>query len=840
MYAGRDEGPVYYREIQKNAYLKRIPNENPNKLMPLGHKKPPLKPMWTVLCVHNGHTPFLEQYPEAEAASTLAHKPLWRACLSRARHVTCSVKPCAGAEYDFLVDTDHGPLRMLAPDWESMQDWVTTLRNKLHELKILGKGENVYCLPPAPAPPRAAARDPTSPLPPTPPVPPDRVPGIELNPPPTRAQPDPEPSSEPLNPEPLAPVASDIDISNWEPDSTPSTSTNQEKTEPKKSVAKICGQNICLDDSILKRNVESTDSDEEFFAEIDRLHDAVENIDLGDNRVDYKQRFVVNEEKGEIEPEDCQNDHSTNITVIQVSNKPPHTAIPVLGPETDVFNFDLPHPADDFINIVNTEVNVQTENGYGTVFNDSDYGHLSLTTTVNVGKDNDGIYERLCMASTSNGDNSPLPLRKLKATEKLRKSSLPNLEVTPDSTYEYVFPNNNKNITVTLNREVNSNVTASNNSDARSNSDRNTSVNSNGVRVANTNTSDRVRNISEESSGNTVSVNIHVNLTSSISVGNVDHNTRVLRANVERSHSQNAYDRSPRRDVIRRVQNNSPKRDGKNDKHEPPPAKPLWKRGLTELSLLSRLRGRREMQECQDRTVTSPAKVVHRSRQEARVDSTRRRSSSLSNGELAALPPAPGPLVPLLARAAGALRAELRRGAAVAAAVPRQRPPTLLAYDNQVWVSRWGAAGARCGGRAGDRLAAAGGAPPRDAAHARQLIKAAHTHLVDILFHRVPLAKVYVLNKRNLETIGIKLDGECNIVSVEAGSPAARACLPPPGRWALTEVNNRPLNLLKGGDEEMNRLSLHGTEVMLLLQPSALVKKIRASLKANKPLLSLR
>lgn len=42
----------------------------------------------------------------------------------------------------------------------------------------------------------------------------------------------------------------------------------------------------------MKRNV--TDSDEEFFAEIDRIHDSAENLDLGDgNFGKYKQRVVV-------------------------------------------------------------------------------------------------------------------------------------------------------------------------------------------------------------------------------------------------------------------------------------------------------------------------------------------------------------------------------------------------------------------------------------------------------------------------------------------------------------------------------------------------------------------
>lgn len=39
MATDREEGPVYYREIQKNSYLKRIPNEpSISKLLPIGHK----------------------------------------------------------------------------------------------------------------------------------------------------------------------------------------------------------------------------------------------------------------------------------------------------------------------------------------------------------------------------------------------------------------------------------------------------------------------------------------------------------------------------------------------------------------------------------------------------------------------------------------------------------------------------------------------------------------------------------------------------------------------------------------------------------------------------------
>ncbi|XP_037292447.1 uncharacterized protein LOC115447715 [Manduca sexta] len=774
----RDEGPVYYREIQKNAYLKRIPNEvSVSKLIPLAHKKPPLKPMWTQLCIHNGRTPYLEQYPEAEHPCALSHRPVWRACLSAARHVTGSVRPRQGQEYDFLVDTDHGPVRMLAPDWETMQDWVTTLRNKLAELKITGKGENVYCSPPAPPPPRAAARDPTSPLPPTPPVPLDIVPGIEIVP---NRQPETPP--EPPEPEP---------DTSWEPFSLPSTSS---QSRERKNVAKICGQNICLDDSVLKR--EATDSDEEFFAEIDRAHD------------EYRQTVVV----GEVEDatastsaEGQGSDRPSNITVIQVSNKDaPHTAIPVLGPETDVFDFEFaktePTPEPSFVNIVNTEVNVQNSE-YGTVFakTEPEYGHLSLTTTavnvtdvsvtdvtaVTVNEDKDGLYERLCMASTSAEPRpSPLP-RRLRNAEKTRKSSLPNLEAN-DSAYEFLFlsqQQQQQNVTTT---EINAS------------------------------TRDNVADSAER-----------------------------LRSNVERSRSHNAYDNSPRRQVVR-VQNGSPKREVKTEKPEQP-QKPIWKRGLTELSLLTRLRGigngkrsespQRQENEANDRNTSSPAKVVHRSRTDARVDSSRRRSSSLSNEER---PCGDVVLRGLRVREARRLRAEQRRGAALVAPVRASEPPVLVDYERRVWVAWWGAGGARWGGRCGDCLVAVRGVPPANASKAAAAFKHSRHHTVDVLFHRVPLGTIYLLNKRDKESIGIKLDNECNITSVEEDSPAARVGIPPPGKWAVTEVNNRTINLLKGGEEEMNKICHHGTEATVLIQPSDFVKKLRAALKSNKSLLGLR
>ncbi|XP_050676859.1 uncharacterized protein LOC126973576 [Leptidea sinapis] len=879
----RDEGPVYYREIQKNAFLKRIPDDTTSKLRPLVQKKPPLKPMWTLFCVHNGKTPYLEQYPQQE--SSLTHRPTWRACLKTARHVTASVKPHSGQEYDFLIDTDNGPVRMLAPDWESMQDWVATLRNKLHELRILTRGENVYGAGPVVATPRAPARDPTSPLPPTPPVPPDRVPGIELTP--IRPNTETQTNIESVNSnstgasnraactvtdtnvrsvgtvantnfytnktlaniannnaastvastsansaanrnlstlninkftaacgantshsntnvtvtctsqsstvvdkynshstvtsintpftcslantsKPISTVAdtftnfslekalneiqrSEIDISSW--DEPPVAMANQKITK-----AKICGQNICLDDSILKRTACDEDS----------------TSDANESDTDFTQMLSVNEENSD----SVESPPQSNVTVIKVSNKPaPHTAIPVLGPPSDVFDFNfkqnltINQTKPDIVNIINTN------DRYGTVFDpEPQYGHISLTTTVSLTGEhkmadataNDSVYERLCMASTSNA--SPLSIRRLRNGDKNRKSSLPNLETD----YECLFPSSSENNLV------------------------------NGVNTTEVSTLER-------------------------------------RTNVERSQSQNAYDVAPRarENIARRVQNDT-KPDIKSGNTA---QKPIWRRGLTELSLLTRLKsikqGRRQDSptRCENNgteRVSSPQKVVRRARTENRVDSSRRRSNSLSNGEVAPS----SVLVPLRTRQAAALRAEQRRGACVTT-VPVRDAPLFVDYDNRIWIARWGCGGARCAGRAGDALAALGALQPISESHARQIIHGHRKHMIDVLFYRVPLAKIFVITKKDNEHVGIKLDNECTIQSIEANSPASRVGFPP-GKWAVTEVNNRPINLVKGGEEEMNRLSARGTEVSILIQPSALVKKIRAAVKSNRPLLGIR
>jgi len=94
------------------------------------------------------------------------------------QHVSATI--CAeDQDYEFVITLANEVIRLAAPSWEAMQDWVECLQGKLLELKILTPKENLYSKLPEIKGPLLPTRDPTSPLPPPPAVPPALLPGIE-------------------------------------------------------------------------------------------------------------------------------------------------------------------------------------------------------------------------------------------------------------------------------------------------------------------------------------------------------------------------------------------------------------------------------------------------------------------------------------------------------------------------------------------------------------------------------------------------------------------------------------------------------------------------------------
>lgn len=109
------------------------------------------------------------------------HRPDWVISLNDTQHISPTICPHE-QEYEFVITLHTEVVRLAAPTWDQMIDWVESLRGKLHELRILSPKENVYSkMPEARNASLLSTRDPTSPLPPPPPVPPVILPGVELS-----------------------------------------------------------------------------------------------------------------------------------------------------------------------------------------------------------------------------------------------------------------------------------------------------------------------------------------------------------------------------------------------------------------------------------------------------------------------------------------------------------------------------------------------------------------------------------------------------------------------------------------------------------------------------------
>ncbi|CAB3383955.1 Hypothetical predicted protein [Cloeon dipterum] len=180
---------VLFREIYKNAWLRRLPTlERRNSGAGAYSKRG--ENVWVVFCVHDDRDPFLEVYLDQKVA--ISHRPELCAPLSTCLHISPTICASPGDQYEFVITLRSGVIKLAACSWDIMMDWVNSLRTKLVELKILSPQENVYSqAPQAPRFPLLPTRDPNSPLPPTPSGPIAIVPGTEL--------PQPQPADRTLN-----------------------------------------------------------------------------------------------------------------------------------------------------------------------------------------------------------------------------------------------------------------------------------------------------------------------------------------------------------------------------------------------------------------------------------------------------------------------------------------------------------------------------------------------------------------------------------------------------------------------------------------------------------------
>ncbi|XP_058801214.1 uncharacterized protein LOC131669979 [Phymastichus coffea] len=146
------EAPVVFREIHKNGWLRRTDAGKPDGAR-----------YWVAFCVHDDADPRLEGFPDQKQATS--HNPVWSQSLRTTLHLSPTLCATSKNDYEFCVNfNDDQILRLAAPTYQTMLDWVQVVTRKLTDMRIVRPKENLYSR----GPERIATRDPTSPLPPPP------------------------------------------------------------------------------------------------------------------------------------------------------------------------------------------------------------------------------------------------------------------------------------------------------------------------------------------------------------------------------------------------------------------------------------------------------------------------------------------------------------------------------------------------------------------------------------------------------------------------------------------------------------------------------------------------
>ncbi|XP_037091356.1 uncharacterized protein LOC119111655 [Pollicipes pollicipes] len=153
------------REVYRAGWLKKITSDDKKKAF----KSPRIQKVWLVFCVHDERSPFLEQYDSRQLAA--GHQPDFAYPLAECFHVSASIRATLEEEHEFVVTLRQDVVKFSSSRQEVINDWISILRNQLHELKVLESKSNLYSRAPRQLVQFGLQRDPNSPLPPPPPLP---------------------------------------------------------------------------------------------------------------------------------------------------------------------------------------------------------------------------------------------------------------------------------------------------------------------------------------------------------------------------------------------------------------------------------------------------------------------------------------------------------------------------------------------------------------------------------------------------------------------------------------------------------------------------------------------
>lgn len=816
-----------FREIHKNAWLKRIN---------AGDSKPATKKsekFWVVFCVHDDFEALLEGYQEPRFAPL--HQPLWTLSLQTTQHITHALVPTEN-DYEFVITLASTVARFTASSWDSMQEWVSTLRSKLREMKIISPKENLYSRLPEIRQPLLPTRDPMSPLPAPPPVPAAIVPGIEpavpipvlgtpssavqsvqstSEPPVPEDAPAPSPSPPATVPVPTAmsntltqnllnmlsdPIVSLAHLLNAQQDE-PSTSTavaterslqsdsdnTSGSSSASSSLARTFTANVLNGDkksartSVQRRESSSSSNSSESFKSITPLiiprpHTSKTNADQVGTASSNKETHpaTADEDNGN------QSSTTTNITIIQVSEPAAPAApsnAPVPGSDQTTF-------------MANIEVNCDTETSNATTVRVTSPSNNNAPVAASAQQ---GGYDEIHNLETGVTNISVGAIL-------IQPSSPPPPPTSPPATqsnYEQVFIGDRNNNAATRRDPMPYSVfLLSRQPRSASHAELTTP---NRVHINGTATTTTAAAPSESANG--------------LPVNGESNRNRPVEVLPEPGSSR------PRRQKANLTEVSEPT-------VSPAAANP-------DLPRISRQRRAVVDQEARKRSCSSSADHRNGGAQPpARVKSPPR-PNRVSLREQQVLQLRREIVHP------GGVRLQLRRKDCIGSIA-------LVDAFSAVFIAGWKQKEHPMLYNAlhiGDRLVSVAGLSVGTAAEVNRLIRSSQSAYIEFIVRRLPFGRVYAIRR--------EMDGQClglirenntaTIVDIIPNGLAARHGLPAKAKscdglsltfWVLTEINGRPLNLFFKDNEIQDRLNAVGRDISILVQPLDLITKLKKQLKS--------
>ncbi|CAG7720782.1 unnamed protein product [Allacma fusca] len=827
---GNPHGYPAVREIHKNAWLKRL-SPSDKKSAPFIRK---YEKHWVIFCVHDDVEAFLEFYTEPKMGA--GHKPVFAVSLNSCLHVSPSIMG-QDNEYEFAVTLPSQVIRLIAANWEQMIEWVESLQGKLREMNILCPKDNLYSkLPENQSVPYqvfsqnrlahsnvlVTTRDPNSPLPPPPSISLSAVPGTEnsrLHQNSVRA------SSSSTAVEQV--VRTDVSSQQPQPAQPGGKKRSKQHPESSSQIQQPVNTSREDDDSGLRLPVQV-----QLFASND------ESASINGVRVQANEHTMVHplclEERKETGADavELRNDNA-------VSNHGNETMSAQVTPSVSlVVNSGFPASSTSVVQVSFPDVHPLPQPITYSVVNKRLNKSLSTSTTAHTSCSSQTILP--CPPSLQGQSSSPSTSHIVQQNSEANPAGT----TTPNDQIEASLIQIEKNLSAPVEKPGTTQ-----------------------------------ENVYEHLFIPTGFTNTPLNISKNDAVGdtpnrNLRNPDQVINAPPliprrhphHKRHNKNSPSGSAHRSSsVDRMEAVSTSMENRlNIGHNVQPTRGERKNRIRQADII------RRVESCNAEIPSSSTRVtmdhcrpmeamigVRSGEYRIRRDDAQNPGSSLHvNGGTESRETEPGQHyrtthLPLKEQQVMRLKAEIHHTGGVRIVLRKKDCVSSIAfvdYLGAVWIAGWKQQQHPVlyyAFHVGDQIVKVAGVTVQNSAEAHRAIKMVSSMQVEFIIRRLPYGRVLVL-KRNKEGEPLGLVSEGNSGEIgEVVSNGLAACHGLPSRgpstdghsscnWFLTEINNRPLNLMARESEVKDRLNAVGKEISILVQPADLVKHLRKQLKAMK------